>query len=112
MTGVLRRSDVLGRYGGEEFLALLPGCEALDAQALAERLRRCIASEPVMTPMGKVPVTISLGVTTTGKSEALGVAAMLQRTDDALYQAKREGRDRVVMATGVEDCLRDVSAQR
>ena len=102
MSHVLRRSDVLGRYGGEEFLVLLPGCEAPDAQALAERLRRCIACKPVTTSIGEVSVTISLGVTTTGPGESMGVAAVLQRVDGALYQAKREGRNRAVALTGGE----------
>ena len=106
MTRVLRRSDVLGRYGGEEFLVVLPGCEASDAQGLAERLRRCIACDPVATSMGKVSFTISLGVATTGKGETLGAAAVLQRADEALYQAKREGRNLVVVVTGREDLHR------
>ncbi len=109
MTRVLRRSDVLGRYGGEEFLAVLPGCEATDAQALAERLRLCIACGPAATPMGKVSFTISLGVTTTGIGETMGVAAVLQRADEALYQAKREGRNRVVVVAGCADLPREVS---
>jgi len=98
MTRVLRCSDLLGRYGGEEFLAVLPGCEAPDAQALAERLRTCIARGPVATSMGNVSFTISLGVTTTGNGDQMGVATVLQRADEALYQAKREGRNRVVVA--------------
>ena len=53
MTRELRRSDVLGRYGGEEFLVVLPGCEEPDALGLAERLRRCIACDPVATPWGR-----------------------------------------------------------
>ena len=103
MTRVLRRTDVLGRYGGEEFLVVLPGCAAPDAQALAERLRRCIACDPAATSMGKVSFTISLGVTTIGTGERMGVAAVLQRADEALYQAKREGRNRVVVVTGREN---------
>ena len=111
MTRVLRRPDVLGRYGGEEFLVVLPGCEEPDAQGLAERLRRCIACDPVATSMGKVSFTISLGVTTIGKGERMGVAEVLQRADEALYQAKREGRNRVVVVTGSEGRPHEVSRQ-
>ncbi|MGA9926275.1 MAG: GGDEF domain-containing protein, partial [Isosphaeraceae bacterium] len=111
MTRELRRSDVLGRYGGEEFLVVLPGCEASDAQGLAERLRRCIACDPAATSMGKVSFTISLGVATIGKGERMGVAEVLQRADEALYQAKREGRNRVVVVTGSEDRSHEVSCQ-
>jgi diguanylate cyclase (GGDEF)-like protein len=99
---------VLGRYGGEEFLVVLPGCAAPDAQAFAERLRQCIACGPVATSMGKISFTISLGVTTTGKGERMGVAAVLQRADEALYQAKREGRNRVAVATGREGSRREI----
>ncbi len=111
MTRVLRRYDVLGRYGGEEFLVVLPGCEAPDAQALAERLRQCIACGPAATSMGKVSFTISLGVTTTGKGETMGVAAILQRADEALYRAKREGRNRVAVVTGSEHLPRELCLQ-
>jgi diguanylate cyclase (GGDEF)-like protein len=61
--------------------------------------------------MGKVSFTISLGVATTGKGERIGVAEVLQRADEALYQAKREGRNRVVVVTGSEDCPHEVSRQ-
>ncbi len=98
MTRVLRRSDVLGRYGGEEFLVVLPRCEPADARALAERLRHCIASDPVATSLGEVSISISLGVTTTDAEKSLELATVLQRVDEALYQAKREGRNRVVLA--------------
>ncbi len=111
MTCVLRRSDSLGRYGGEEFLVVLPGCEAADALALGERLRQCIACAPAATSMGEVSVTISLGVTTTGKGETMGVAAILQRADEALYRAKREGRNRVAVVAGSENLPRELSLQ-
>jgi len=111
MTRVLRRSDSLGRYGGEEFLVVLPGCDATDAQALAERLRQCIACAPAATSMGEVSVTISLGVTTTGKGETIEVAAILQRADEALYRAKREGRNRVAVVAGSENLPHELSLQ-
>ncbi len=111
MTRELRQSDVLGRYGGEEFLLLLPGCEAPDAQRLAERLRQCIAGEPLVTSAGKVSFTISLGVTSTGEGEKIGIAAVLQRADEALYQAKREGRDRVAVVSGRDDLARELPVQ-
>ena len=100
MTHVLRRSDVLGRYGGEEFLILLPRCEPADAWALAERLRQCVACNPMATSLGEVSCTISLGVSTDDEGDGTEVAAVLQRADEALYQAKREGRNRVVLVTG------------
>ncbi len=81
MTSELRRSDVLGRYGGEEFLILVPRCEATDARKLAERLCRCVSCGPVITSMGEVSITISLGVACSGHGERLEVGTILRRAD-------------------------------
>lgn len=84
--GELRPSDILVRYGGEEFTALLPDCSSADARVVAERLRAA-------APAG---VTVSAGVTTALAGEA--PATVLGRADAALYRAKRAGRDRTVVA--------------
>jgi diguanylate cyclase (GGDEF)-like protein len=91
----LRSHDLLGRYGGEEFLVVLPGCASAHTEKVAERLRRCLADEPMNLPGGQVLVTSSFGVA----SSAGGVddvGSLLQRADVSLYRAKREGRNRVV----------------
>jgi diguanylate cyclase (GGDEF)-like protein len=98
MTRVLRRYDFLGRYGGEEFLILLPRCAAADAAGLADRLRRCVAAEPVTTSAGLIEFTMSLGVTTSDRQHEAAAEALVQRADQALYQAKRLGRDQVAVA--------------
>jgi diguanylate cyclase (GGDEF)-like protein len=95
MTRLLRRYDCLGRYGGEEFLILLPGCQAADAAGLAERLRRSVAAEPVATTAGLISFTMSLGVTASNCNEQTSAEVLLQRADSALYQAKRLGRNQV-----------------
>ena len=91
----LRQGDHLGRYGGEEFLIVLPQTGSQDAAQLAERLRAAVAAQPFALPDGTlVRVTISIGVATVG-AENTTRAGLLQTADLALYQAKAGGRDRV-----------------
>jgi len=85
-TGNLRASDMLARYGGEEFSLLLPGCTITDAQAFVERLRSVM-------PDGE---TVSAGIAAWDETE--DAESLLGRADKALYAAKREGRDRLVIA--------------
>jgi diguanylate cyclase (GGDEF)-like protein len=91
----LRLSDVAGRWGGEEFLVILPGADLAAAGATAERIRVSVAARPVVTAGLSVPITVSAGC-------ACGPASdpedLIRRADDALYRAKDEGRNRVVAA--------------
>jgi len=90
----LRTVDIVGRYGGEEFSILLPESEPAGALEAGERLRRCIADELIETSQGILKVTISLGLTTlTDNSKTL--EELLKFADQALYQAKEAGRNRV-----------------
>jgi diguanylate cyclase (GGDEF)-like protein len=96
LRGILRAEDVLGRWGGEEFLALLPRTDAAGAQLAAERMRQAVGGQPIQLPEGgEIRVTASIGVAT-GVDE--GAAGLVQRADGALYEAKAAGRDRVVVA--------------
>ena len=93
----VRVEDVVGRWGGEEFLVLLPHTGLDGAQALAERLRAAVAAAPVDGPAGPVPVTVSIGGSVAVQPGA-GVEPLLRTADDNLYAAKSGGRDRVVVS--------------
>jgi two-component system cell cycle response regulator len=96
----LRSYDSVGRYGGEEFLIVVPGCDALNLVVTAERLRRRIADQPVETSAGPVSVTISLGLAAAQASEPglTSSETLLRDADQALYAAKALGRNRVETA--------------
>jgi diguanylate cyclase (GGDEF)-like protein len=90
----MRVYDSVGRYGGEEFLIVSPGCGLAEATAQAERLRRRISQEAVRTPDCAIPVTMSLGVVA-ATAEVRQPGDLLRLADDALYAAKHSGRDRI-----------------
>ncbi|GEM_PF-4225072 len=89
LSSSLRDSDILGRYGGEEFVVFLPGTTIKEAERIAERLRQAVEKYP----MAKENITISLGVTQCMAGESLESA--IERADKALYRAKENGRNRV-----------------
>lgn len=89
----LRKEDVMGRLGGEEFAIFLPNASAAGALAVAERLRALVESQPVATGPQSIPLTVSVGVTLCAHGDAAGAA--LQRADEAMYLAKERGRNRV-----------------
>jgi len=91
----IRKVDILGRYGGDEFSLLLPETDTFTANSVAERLRTIVAESGVTVDDSLVKVTISLGVTR-ATSEIENLEALLQRADKALYIAKQGGRNRVV----------------
>ena len=97
LTRVLRSTDVRIRYGGDEFLVILPDTPLIGAQQVAESVRREMATLAMVTDGRTVPVTVSIGVATAGPAE-LGATALVERADHALYQAKRAGRDRFSVA--------------
>jgi two-component system, cell cycle response regulator len=93
MSAVLREYDSLGRYGGEEFLVVLPGCNQHAAVGIAERLRGTIGGQPLLTDPCVLSVTISLGVCEW--KQGMEANQLLSRADAALYRAKHLGRNRV-----------------
>jgi diguanylate cyclase (GGDEF)-like protein len=86
----VRAYDVVGRYGGEEFLILLPGCPLDKGLEVAERVRSAIADQPMTTAAGALQVTLSLGVAEAG-AEEFKTDAVIEAADKALYLAKRRG---------------------
>jgi two-component system cell cycle response regulator len=92
-----RPVDSVARYGGEEFVVVLPGCGVRDVQKVAQRLRGRIADAPVVVGQSlQLDVTASIGIATAEPGEPASV--LLTRADVALYDAKRNGRDQVVIA--------------
>ena len=90
----VRRDDMVFRYGGEEFLILIPGGDRESAAALAERVRLAVQDDPSGAPWG---LTVSAGVAVADRFSAGNPLGLLRRADVALYQAKRAGRNRVVV---------------
>ncbi|MER0169671.1 MAG: diguanylate cyclase [Nitrosomonas sp.] len=98
LTQSARSHEYIGRYGGEEFLAIISPFSQEGAVKAAERFRKAIASEEINTNQTLIPVTISLGVAIATGEESLDEHLLLQRADEALYQAKHKGRNRVEVA--------------
>ncbi len=97
---VMRAQDVVGRFGGEEFMAILPSAGHDAALAAAERLRANVERTPITTATGAMSVTVSVGVATTLPGSDTERVALVAAADQALYTAKRLGRNRVVHAHG------------
>lgn len=89
---VLRKDvDVIGRYGGDEFVILLPETDAVIARKIAERLSNYIKEKPVETPDGSIQVSISLGIASIS-DQPIFLDELLNQADQAMYEAKKQGR--------------------
>jgi diguanylate cyclase (GGDEF)-like protein len=88
----LREGEVLARYGGDDFLLLLPQTNLASACKHAEHLRTVVANSPISTVRGDVSVTLSIGVTVARQTDADGTSALV-RADSALHQARNQGRN-------------------
>ena len=102
MRDSVRRYDSVGRFGGEEFLIVLPGCDRANAMGHAERLRESVSRIIVETPIGSVRPTLSLGVASSDCLNVTEAAGLIEAADAALYRAKRGGRNRVDLAPALE----------
>jgi two-component system cell cycle response regulator len=95
----LRPDDHIGRYGGEEFLITVSGCDWSQTMMLAERVRRTISTGSVMSEAGEIPITVSLGVAMSGGVSGEDAGRLIAAADEALYRAKKAGRNRVEYST-------------
>ena len=98
IAAVVRPYDSVGRYGGEEFLIVAPGCGLPETWDLAERVRNCVAKCSFIVGTNSVSVSLSLGIATT--TSPAHAERLLQQADSALYQAKNAGRNCVQPSAG------------
>ena len=96
ITSSLRTYDTVGRFGGEEFLVVLPASDLEQSLRVAHKIWTLVREEPFLLEGKRVPVTVSLGVAASREGDT-EYGEILKRADDALYRAKSAGRDRVVL---------------
>ncbi len=101
-SGVVRAYDYVGRYGGEEFLIILPGCDSAGAGEQGERVLDAIRSRPFETSAGKLQITVSVGAVCSKDAPGAMPLNLLRSADTALYQAKYGGRNRLMIANANE----------
>jgi two-component system, cell cycle response regulator len=97
ITKAVRGYDSLGRYGGEEFLIVLPGCSREQIDLGAERVRSAVDNGPILINESKVTVTVSIGAAVTSRCSVSDMA-LLAAADSALYRAKETGRNQTVLS--------------
>lgn len=90
---IIRESDICGRFGGEEFLVLLPNTKMSGALKLAKRMRKSIEDYKFKFENQIISITMSIGITSASKNDS--VFSLIERVDDALYKAKHNGRNRI-----------------
>jgi diguanylate cyclase (GGDEF)-like protein len=100
VAGILRSSDVLGRYGGEEFCAFLPNTTEGDAIGLAERIRAGVEASPLKLNLENIKITVSIGVADSVRA-GYDFKGLVATADSAMYGAKNSGRNRVMSYTQI-----------
>ncbi len=99
LSAALRGEDVIARYGGEEFAVLCRGTAEDQASVLADRLRRAVMHQSSLPDNGSAPVTISIGIAVAPAMGLGNTSELVGAADAALYEAKRQGRNRSVVFT-------------
>ena len=97
MRNDIRLYDAIGRYGGEEFLLVLPGCAIEEAKQIANRILKSTREQPIVFQGNAIAVTISLGLAFNKVGEPTALIEIVQAADSALYQAKQNGRNRLAI---------------
>ncbi len=108
LRGAMRAYDSLGRYGGDEFLAVIPGCDVAGAERFAENFRTRIDGSAMQTAAGPIPITLSLGVLAVDNLPDVKAETLVRVADAALYRAKLAGRNRFALATA-EDVQNEIA---
>ncbi len=93
----IREGDILMRYGGEEFLVILPAASKENCRDVAERMRRKVEETSVADGDQVIRVTISIGITSYPELDVAGEQDLVKHADEALYVAKESGRNRVIV---------------
>ena len=99
LVGCVRTDDIVCRYGGDEFMLILPGADGKLASQIAERVRRTIPESPILTREGSIRVTVSIGCASRAPGERLTAEELIKRADDALLSCKERGRNRARLAS-------------
>ncbi|MEN6449044.1 MAG: diguanylate cyclase [Thermoguttaceae bacterium] len=102
MASEARTYEAIGRYGGDEFLIVLTGCDLAGGAEMAERVRCSVASQNWDVHGTKISVTVSLGVVSSSQTASLAPKPLIEMADMAMYRAKQAGRNRLEMALSAE----------
>jgi diguanylate cyclase (GGDEF)-like protein len=103
MLSEVRSYEAVGRYGGEEFLIVLSGCDPLGANKQAERVRNRVGEKKISVQGVKVEITVSMGIASSCHVEQPAQELLIRMADAAVYRAKRAGRNRVELASGEQE---------
>ena len=90
----MRAYDSIGRYGGDEMLVVLPDSTTGNLEQIARRLPECISRKPISAQSKRLKITISLGGASTTSFPGISPKDLIKKSDEALYEAKRKGRNR------------------
>lgn len=106
----IRRYDKIGRYGGDEIMIVLSNCRQGQLEQIADRLRRSVCKKEVKTKAGAIKTSVSLGAISSEMAPRTTSSFLLQASDNALYKAKKEGRNKLIIASAIKKTVSEVLA--